>query len=437
MGRGPHPPDHPLTRQAPPGAILGHAAPPPPPPPPTGTPDPQFAYPADETFTEADWAELIGPERPGSELTYGCDGQAEDTLVGMIPAKKVQSARSFILGYAWADLAAPFALHRNLPAQHPDDPDLYAVSFSAKPCKPLAVPQTTPAYPSWLPGPPGPPPPPAGGSPPPPPPPPTPQVLQAWRPAAGTGFPSRQANYLTAEVLIRFHRPNWAMVSDAAAGTTPPAEWKRFMTRPAGEPRASSISLDGSGYQLKWAEGAPRIPGGPQIGNPYPGSLQLLSLTTGIRMRWVRVPLDYIQKNFVCTKIEECVNTLNQEWMFGDSRHRRVRPGDAEDERPQVRSVRLPGPDRPGGRVRAAVVRRERRPGMGLLRPEPAAGRDKAAAFGWDLYPFPGGQPANPGEDPTLSGGMGWYAANFTGVRGGPTLLEYTDHNQIFTGVRG
>ena len=93
-------------------------------------PDDDFDY-------ETDWKESIDNTQPGGGDHSSRDSQ-ESVLVGLVPFNKVRAAERYFLGYSEADLVAPYALHRELPARHPRKPQLYAYTFSSVGISPKA-----------------------------------------------------------------------------------------------------------------------------------------------------------------------------------------------------------------------------------------------------------------------------------------------------------
>lgn len=89
-----------------------------------------------------DWTELFAMDQPGSGGSYMYD-DAVETIVGHIPWAKRYAMRYKVLESAWADTAAPWALHRTVPQPHPDEGALLravSVDFSAYNPMGVAVP---------------------------------------------------------------------------------------------------------------------------------------------------------------------------------------------------------------------------------------------------------------------------------------------------------
>lgn len=92
--------------------------------------------PADEWDLSA-WMELMGNTRPGGSGAFSPQ-MSEDVLAITVPFNQVRSCIRQLLGYAWADDASPWQLHREaVPVQHPQLPWLWADSVAVTPKNPL------------------------------------------------------------------------------------------------------------------------------------------------------------------------------------------------------------------------------------------------------------------------------------------------------------
>ncbi len=91
--------------------------------------------PADEFDWATDWQEAIGDQAPGATVDFS-PGQQEATLTGYVDFNKERDALKKIVGYSYADTAAPWGLHRVLPQRHPRYPQLVAYAASASALQP-------------------------------------------------------------------------------------------------------------------------------------------------------------------------------------------------------------------------------------------------------------------------------------------------------------
>ena len=258
-----------------PGAVWGMATP--------------FAEdPADEFTWDDDWKEVVLDNSPSSG-NFSHDGQ-EATLVGRIPWNMQRDAARKILGYAYADTASPWALHRELPQWHPEFPWMRAYSVSFAPYGPKKNPDST-----------------------------TPSANAANRDSLFGNDPgeNRVAFYEEALATVRFKAYRYLFLEDEDISQTSDEYFRYSYTDT--EPSLDVLSADGSFSQLTFAEGAGSP--APTAGTTrFPAPIGVLLPKTRILVKWFSVPHEYLSESddyFFPTKILECVGKVNSVEFMG------------------------------------------------------------------------------------------------------------------------
>lgn len=234
---------------------------------------------ADDQFTEDDWKELIDDAKPGGEDVFGL-GRAEATLVGLIPARKRRSARPFILGFAEAN-PDTFKLRRDLPARHPEYPDMWATGVSFQPINPRGNDENEDNAP--------------------------------YRDAFSADFIDRHANYEWAFCTIVFSSLPYDVLDDGFVDDVLEGdESQRFVTRPERtQPSLQLLQAETESY-LTFREGAENAPSGKKV----PGAIAEYMAHTVYTLAWHMVPADYVMDGLIPRKILATVGRGNAaEWL--------------------------------------------------------------------------------------------------------------------------
>lgn len=231
--------------------------------------------PADE-WNLSEWLELAGNQKPGGPGAYSLQ-TSEDTLTIEIQDNQRRSAIQQILGYAYADDAAPYRLNRPAVAiQHPYLPWLWADSVSVQPIAPMGVLQDD-------------------------------LTRKAKTPGVGvpTYSPAYTTRYSRSELLVRFKPiywrpfreddPSWDGVYTEAGKSS--KEWMRYFGVVNKSVELDLITAEGANddAQLYWAEGVVGGTGsGPTSpGTPFNGTQYIRVNRTTFKMVWKNVPLNY------------------------------------------------------------------------------------------------------------------------------------------------
>lgn len=258
----------------------------------------------DPTSTD-DWQEIAGtPEQPGGGGSYARDDCSE-TLVGLIPQAKAYDARRKMLGYAYADDATPWELHRVNPLPHPDEGHLRAETVDLVAWNPMGT-NTTPS-----------PPPPS----PPPPPPPPPTTYGAYRTSAVTGAFPRRMNYSRMMATVKFRPHPYSFITDAAMTVESvrlPEYYRNCTIFDSMDPMLEVLA-GGSEPFLQWVD------------RPAGGALPLQSTSESLEgaqiaeylskaqivIVWHAVPLEFIANQYLPSKIMACMGCVNYEddWL--------------------------------------------------------------------------------------------------------------------------
>lgn len=232
--------------------------------------------PADEwDYTE--WRERMAAQKPGGPGVYSLQ-TSEETLSVDIPDHQRRSALRQILGWAWADDAAPWRLHRpSVGLQHPVIPWLWADSVSWQPYNPLAKLQPD---------------------------------LTARAKVESVGLPDYSpayaGRYSRAEATVRFKPIFWRQYRDDDLSWSEgyvDREWMRSFGVVNKAHQLDLISAEGANdeSQLYWAEGGPSGPGQVVFG----GTQFVRVSKTVFKMVWKNVPI-----NYTCGEMDFTTNTI-------------------------------------------------------------------------------------------------------------------------------
>jgi hypothetical protein len=237
--------------------------------------------PADE-WDYPDWVEKMGQEKPGGAGTFSHQ-MSEDTLVITLPGNQVRSCVRQVLGWSWADVAAPWQLRREAcPIQHPRFPWLWADAVSVQPHNPLAQLQTDLTY----------------------------------KPKTeGVGFggysPTHHGCYARADVTVRFrpaHGEQWRDDDPKWSDDYSGKEWLRSFGLLNKSVQLDIISTEGANddASLYFADGVVNGGGtGPLAGpggTPFNGTQFVRYPRTVMRFLWKNVPQEYLSGEFVFTE---------------------------------------------------------------------------------------------------------------------------------------
>jgi hypothetical protein len=221
--------------------------------------------PEDVFDPELDALEVIGDTAPVSS-SFTADAQ-DTSITFQIPANKVRSALRSFLGYSYADGAAPYSLHRELPARHPKYPNLYAYSASITEFGPKPNPDN-PRNETYI-----------------------------ESPFEGSdGETMWYAGYNKALLSVKYK--SWGRVRflpDSDIGDYRD-EYKRYCDMYT-EPSMESLQADGSS-QLKFAEHCTPAQGigseNDPYGKPFPAPIAELMGKTALSIRIFQCPMNYI-----------------------------------------------------------------------------------------------------------------------------------------------
>jgi hypothetical protein len=244
-----------------------------------------------------DFVLLADEYEPGGGGSWSRD-DASITLVGHVPWKKRYDARRKCLGYAWADTATPWELHRVNPIPHPDERQLRCVSCDIVGFNPDGVDQGSGntgfgvAAPYLDPAPP-----------------------------AGTILLPHSPTYTRGHATLKFRPHPYTFLSDAemtslAAPPYPtrlPEFYRNTAVFETCDPVLDVLLADTQPF-LEWAEGEA---GGPTSGQAIPSQTPEYIQRATLVMAWFHVPLDFIANPYLPSKIMSCVGATNDEanWL--------------------------------------------------------------------------------------------------------------------------
>lgn len=223
-----------------------------------------------DTWSLTEWLEKVAGEKPGGDGTHSLQS-SDETIVITIPMNKVRSAIQQILGWAWADDAAPYLLHREAVAiQHPVCPWLWADAVTVTPHNPLAVMQ-----PSGL--------------------------VQAKTEGVGyAGYaPADTTRYTLADLTVRFRNiwwqqwPDWSPTWQAMYVGK---EWIRSFGNVSKSTQLDLITAEGAGddASMFFADGntSQGVVSGLN-GTKFQGTQFVRSQKTIFKLVWKNVPINY------------------------------------------------------------------------------------------------------------------------------------------------
>jgi hypothetical protein len=235
-----------------------------------------------------DWKEVAEDSERGS--AHFADTAQEDTLFGWIPWNKRRSALRFFKGFAYADTAAPWRLHREQPHQHPDYPWLraYDVSFGGAVLEANTDNPNNSPYDM------------------------TPFVLDPV---------TRRTKYLKCLCAVKYRAFGdvWFLEDDEIE--SPKDEWFRNTLLLPPEPQVEALTVTGGLSQLRFSETSstgPKITGD---GTRFTAPLAELQCKTTLRLLWWHVEWDYLSSSnnfFRPTKIEACIGRVNSDTLFDE-----------------------------------------------------------------------------------------------------------------------
>jgi hypothetical protein len=217
-----------------------------------------------------EWREKVARESPGGAGAHSLQS-SEESLVITVDSNKVRSCLQKVLGWSWADTAAPWRLHREeVPIQHPRYPWLWADSAAPLNWNPLAQRQTDSTYKAK---------------------------------EDGVGFetyaPAQTTRYTKTDILVRFKNiwgrqwrdsdPTW---QDGLVGK----EWMRSLGCVGKNVQLDLITAEGAGdaAALYWAEGGGDGPvAGPGAGSAFNGTQYVRRNVTQFKLVWRCVQTEY------------------------------------------------------------------------------------------------------------------------------------------------
>ena len=228
-------------------------------------------------FTAADWLEELAPFQPGGGDTFSLE-QSEATLVGLVPTKYNRSLLQFMLGYAYADNADPYKLHRVNPVQHPVYPWLYAKSVNIQASRPIGNPDN------------------ANNNP-----------YKAAAEFDGNKFPF-VGNYALSQVTVRFAQFPWQFYDDEASAFKNAAAGKEYARNCAifdsTDPQFEMLMSETDRFLTFKNAGA-------HTDKKFPGTVGEPVQKTGLVMRWHGVPESFVFDNGIPRKMLEIVGKVN------------------------------------------------------------------------------------------------------------------------------
>ena len=240
--------------------------------------DPNIGNPND--FTEDDWLERIALTPEGNHVFS--KRSSKSSILVEIPFSKIVSAKSFVLGYDYADKYAPYFLHRRNPIRHPLHLELVADSVQFRPYVPVGNPMNFDN---------------------------APHVDSADLSINITSY----ANYQKALMMVEFGQLPYNLRNDADRGTGWNNEYERnvdFFSDVSAEVNVISAS---TAKALTFCEGST-----PPKGSSFPGDLGEYISKLNFVWKWFDVPHEYIfQPNGVPQKLLNCLGYVNNSKFAG------------------------------------------------------------------------------------------------------------------------
>ena len=245
----------------------------------------------DPLANSGDWTEVAsegGPEPGGS---WARD-DASVTYVGDIPFAKRYDARRKMVGYAYADTAYPYQLHRVNPIPHPDERQLRCVSVDIGGYNPEGVEQPDLSFKSGYPAP-----------------------YITGVPAGTILFP-RSPTYSRARCTLRFRPHAYPFLTDAAmvAGSLPEV-FRNTAFFDSCDPVLDLLVTDGDPF-LEWAETATD---GPTVGDKITSQTPEYIQRANFVAIWYHVPIEFIidPSSYLPAKIMAGVGLVNDSTWYG------------------------------------------------------------------------------------------------------------------------
>jgi hypothetical protein len=240
----------------------------------------------DETFTEADWLEMLAQTGPSDTFSNEAGEAVISVFINKATQGRLRSAVWWVLGYSWADdgtTETPYALHRFPPLGHPVwGHQLRANSVQFTRFNPLANPDNTDNKPYKVPD------------------------------IGGSGL-SKFGNYGQCWMTVRFGPRPLDLYEDDDPGWSGD-EWDRYVevTRDS----TLEVLMSDAGGVLFWAETGS---GGPPVGNnSFPGQIGELIQKNTINLLWREVPMSYTHdENKIPTKIDAVIGHVNDAEFLG------------------------------------------------------------------------------------------------------------------------
>lgn len=247
----------------------------------------------DPLTNAGDWVELAAESGTEPGGSWARD-DASVSYVGDIPFVKQYDARRKMLGYAYADTASPWALHRVNPIPHPRERALRCVSADIAGYNPEGWVQPSGAT--------------KGGYP-------APYLDPA--PAAGTILFPRVSTYSRARCTLKFRPHPYPFYEDAtmvAEGW--PEVYRNCAFFDSCEPLLDVVTVNGTEPFLVWAETAT---GGPTVGDPIPSATPEYIQRANFVAIWYHVPYEFIVPSggYIPTKIMNGMGKVNSTTWYG------------------------------------------------------------------------------------------------------------------------
>lgn len=241
----------------------------------------------DQFDYSTDWFEVAEDNERGS--AHFADTQQEDTIFGWVRWNKRRSAMRYFKGFAYADTATPWRLHREQPHRHPDYPWLraYDMSFGG------VVLASNPLHPTR-----------------------SPQDPSPFDIDPVTGGKRTRYKWCLCAVKYRAWGDVWFQSDD----DTPDAEseWIRNTLFLPPEPSVEALTVTGGISQLIFSEGGGT---GPTAGTTrFTAPIAELQHKSIYRIIWYHVPWEYLTESngiFAPTKIDACIGRLNSDQFLG------------------------------------------------------------------------------------------------------------------------
>ena len=238
---------------------------------------------------ETDWLIEIATTDPNS-VALGMDS-GEATLQGYIPYAKRRSAARYFLGMSYCDTGAPYALHREPPAIHPDFWQFRAVSFKCSGYEPLSVPANPNRSAYYV----------------------SPQEDQF-------GQTMYAPSYRNAKVTVGYRSMGRMRFLPDSDVPNYKSEYLRYCKWDY-KPGIETLQADAQS-QLLWAEGPGDYGTGPTPGSAngaFPAPIAEMYRKSNLTVTWVNVPMAYLSSDPTCPKLDKIlprIGTANSDVLF-------------------------------------------------------------------------------------------------------------------------